>query len=70
MKKEKDEPIKLRRFGGLLLFGKAACADKETANHQKRHLKAYLKGQKVFTHGRDNAGHPKQYYVNEKWISA
>lgn len=65
----KEEPVKIRKFGGKLLFGKDACANKKQANIQKKHLKSYLKGEKFFTHGRDNAGDPKQYHVNERWIT-
>lgn len=66
---QEQDIVKTRKFGGLILNGKQACANKKIADVQKKHLKAYLKGHKLFTHGRDNAGYPKQYYVNEKWIT-
>ena len=41
---------------------------KEERNFEKKHLKAYLRGDKYFFYGTDALGKPIQYEVQQEWI--
>lgn len=41
---------------------------KEERNFEKKHLKAYLRGDKFFTYGIDNLGKPITHEVQQEYI--
>jgi len=72
----KEEEKKRRYFGGLLRVY-INKQDKEIPvkvqeyktrrNFESKHLKSYLKGDKMFSFGRDIRGFPIWYNVVERW---
>lgn len=62
-----EEIPKIRNFGGKL----TGFESREDENHEKKHLKAYLKGAKMFRNGfyRDfnNQLQPRWFDVIEIW---
>lgn len=52
-----------RSFGGKLI----GFESKGEEAYEKRHLKAYLKGKKVFRCGFDLRGEPNYFNVIENW---
>jgi hypothetical protein len=72
LKSKADE--KRRYFGGKLkvfVDRKATPAEqfkqRTERNFESKHLKAYLRGDKEFSFGKDNIGHEIIYKVNEIW---
>ena len=69
--KEKE---KIRHFGGKLnVFvnykdDKDAIVGRAYRNLEKKHLKAYLRGDKKFSFGRNPHGDVMWYYVKETWL--
>lgn len=64
-KLKKDEVL-VRRFGGKI----SGFKDNAEANFEKKHLKAYLKGDKYFRHGfkdEDDIRVPAYHKVKEEW---
>jgi hypothetical protein len=72
MKDKKDE--KRRSFGGQLkvFVGRNASPveqfqQRTKRNFESKHLRFYLRGDKEFSFGKDNLGHPVIYKVAEIW---
>jgi len=69
-----EEREKIRHFGGKLSVFVNYKDDRQAAvgrvyrNLEKKHLKAYLRGDKKFTFGRDAHGVPMWYFVQEIWL--
>lgn len=61
---ENEEPKELRRSFGGKLDGFISSLEEA---HEKRHLKAYLKGDKYFRHGFHENKEPRMYDVIENW---
>lgn len=63
---------KIRHFGGKLFVPKdgkvRTPANIMERNFEKKHLKAYLRGDKKFSFGRDAHGDTAWYFVNEIWL--
>jgi len=55
---------KKRKFGGKI----TDFSTKKEEQHEKRHLKAYLKGAEKFQNGRDKDGDVKMFDVKEEWV--
>lgn len=53
-----------RRFKGKI----DNFESKEERNFEKKHLKAYLRGDKYFFYGTDALGKPIQYEVQQEWV--
>jgi len=63
----KKEESKRRYFGGVIGNTMDCFTDKAERAHEKRHLAAYLRGDKNFRNGRNVDGTPKYYKVLEEW---
>ena len=63
----KKEEKKRRYFGGKFGITRNDFNDKHEMAHEKRHLEAYLRGDKNFRNGRNADGTPKYYQVLEEW---
>ena len=70
--KIREVPKKRRVFGGKLFIppdGKTRSeANKWVRNFNSAHLKAYLRGDKMFMFGRDKNHQPLWYPVIETWV--
>lgn len=68
-----EEREKVRHFGGNLKTfvnykdKKEAIVQRAYRNFEKKHLKAYLRGDRRFSFGRDSHGFPMWYFVKEEW---
>jgi hypothetical protein len=68
------EKEKIRHFGGeLFVFVdysdlKKSKVQRIIRNLEKKHLKAYLRGDKKFSFGLDMHGRPMWYFVKEVWV--
>jgi len=61
-----------RNFGGELFVHvdkkNNPVEDRMKKNFQRKHLKAYLRGDKQFTFGKDAKGHDMWFVVKEKYV--
>jgi hypothetical protein len=70
----KVKDVKIRHFGGQLSVHvdykgtpEEIRTGKDKRNFEKKHLKAYLRGDKEFSWGKDIQNNPIWYKVNEIW---
>ena len=63
MEGKEEETKKRRSFGGKT----SGFNSRIERNVQKKHLIAYLKGEKLFRYGRDERGFPLMFNVIENW---
>ena len=63
MYKESNKTL-LRQFKGKI----DNFSSKEERNFEKKHLKAYLRGDKYFFYGIDDLGNPKRYEVQQELV--
>ena len=64
MNKEQYNPESKRKFKGKL----DNFDNKQERNFEKKHLKAYLRGDKYFFYGKDAFGNPIKHEVQQEWI--